>query len=41
MMPLDVRPLTPDDRDWVREVVARDWGSPLVISHALELEIRL
>ena len=27
-----VRPLSTDDHHWVREVVARDWGSPLVIS---------
>jgi len=29
---LEVRALGPEDRPWVREVVARDWGSPLVIS---------
>src|SRR6266567_9536595 len=32
MTTLEVRPLTTDDREWVRQVVARDWGSPLVVS---------
>jgi ribosomal protein S18 acetylase RimI-like enzyme len=29
---VEVHALTAADRAWVREVVARDWGSPLVIS---------
>jgi len=31
-MIVEVRPLTTDDQPWVRDVVARDWGSPLVVS---------
>ena len=30
-----VRPLRPDDRDWVRDRVAERWGSPTVVAHGV------
>jgi ribosomal protein S18 acetylase RimI-like enzyme len=33
-----VRPLRPDDRDWVRDSVAERWGSPTVVAHGVVYE---
>jgi ribosomal protein S18 acetylase RimI-like enzyme len=33
-----VRPLRPDDRDWVRDSVAERWGSPIVVAHGVVYE---
>ncbi len=33
-----VRPLRPDDRDWVRDRVAERWGSPTVVAHGVVYE---
>jgi ribosomal protein S18 acetylase RimI-like enzyme len=33
-----VRPLRPDDRDWVRDRVAECWGSPTVVAHGVVYE---
>ena len=30
-----VRPLRPNDRDWVRDRVAERWGSPTVVAHGV------
>ena len=31
-MPLELRALGPDDREWVAELLAERWGAPLVVS---------
>jgi hypothetical protein len=31
-MTLEVRPLTTDDQPWVRDVLARAWGSPFIVT---------
>ena len=33
-----VRPLRPDDRDWVRDRVVERWGSPTVVAHGVVYE---
>ena len=33
-----VRPLRPDDRDWVRDTVAERWGSPTIVAHGVVYE---
>jgi hypothetical protein len=33
-----VRPLPPDERDWVRDRVAERWGSPTVVAHGVVYE---
>jgi ribosomal protein S18 acetylase RimI-like enzyme len=33
-----VRPLRPDDRDWVRDSIAERWGSPTVVAHGVVYE---
>jgi RimJ/RimL family protein N-acetyltransferase len=33
-----VRPLRPDDRDWVRDTVAERWGAPTVVAHGVVYE---
>ena len=33
-----VRPLRPDDRDWVHDRVAERWGSPTVVAHDVVYE---
>src|SRR6266568_1008472 len=32
-LPLQVRPLTPEDREWVRQFIIEHWGDPLVVAH--------
>jgi len=32
-LPLQVRPLTPEDSEWVRQFTIEHWGDPLVIAH--------
>src|SRR2546421_9273940 len=32
-LPLQVRPLTPEDREWVRQFIIEHWGDTIVVAH--------